>query len=86
MSSTTLLPQQALVEPGNMPGGTVYTDTVVFSPPEAYINDAPYQIAIIDLDEGGRQTVRIEGDNVVIGDRVEFVDFRNGIPFYRKPL
>lgn len=86
MSSTTLLPERAAVATARPSGGTVYTDTVVFSPPEAYVNDAPYQIAIIDLDDGGRLTVRIEGDNVAIGDRVEFLEYRNGIAYYRKPL
>ena len=37
----------------NDPGsGTVYTETVVYSPPEAYVNDVPYQLAIVEL--GGR--------------------------------
>ncbi len=26
--------------------GTIYTETVVYSPPEAYVNDVPYQLAI----------------------------------------
>lgn len=82
--STTLLPQRKKIRTGPPTGGTVYTDTVVFSPPEAFVNDAPYQIAIVDLDDGGRLTGRIEGDLVAIGDRVDFVDFRNGIPFFRK--
>jgi uncharacterized OB-fold protein len=86
MSSVTLLPKRAPVDTEKPPAGTVYTDTVIFSPPEAFVKDAPYQIAIVDLDDGERTTVRIDGDNVVIGDRVEFVELRNGIPFYRKPL
>ena len=40
-------------------GGTVYTETVVYSAPEQLMAEAPYQIAIIDLDSGGRLTVRI---------------------------
>lgn len=82
--STTLLPERELVETAGPGGGTVYTDTVIFSAPEAFVKDAPYQIAIIDLDEGGRLTARVDGDPVSIGDRVEFADFRNGIPFFRK--
>jgi uncharacterized OB-fold protein len=90
--STTLildipvLEKRAPIDVGHPSGGTVYTDTVVFSPPEAFVKDAPYQIAIIDLDEGGRLTARIDGDNVVIGDRVGFLEYRGGIPFFRKPL
>ena len=30
--------------------GTVYTETVVHSAPEAYVSEAPYQIAIIALE------------------------------------
>jgi uncharacterized protein len=68
--------------------GIVYTETVVHSPPEQFASDAPYQIAIIELESGGRLTVRIVGkepvDRVGIGDRVEFVEDRNGIPYYRR--
>ncbi len=65
--------------------GSVYTETVVWSPPEAYANDVPYQLAILDLDGGGKLTVRILGDRVQIGDRVTFAESRNGVPYYRKP-
>jgi uncharacterized OB-fold protein len=66
--------------------GVVYTETVVHSAPEAFVNDAPYQIAIVALDAGGRITVRIEGDRVSIGDRVRFAGYRNEIPFFHKHL
>ena len=39
--------------------GTVYTETVVYSPPEAYVNDVPYQLAIVELDGGRRITGRV---------------------------
>jgi uncharacterized OB-fold protein len=69
----------------NSPGsGTVYTETVVFSPPEAYVNDVPYQLAIIQLDSGRRLTARIAGDRAQIGDPVSFVEFRNNVAFFRK--
>jgi uncharacterized OB-fold protein len=68
--------------------GTVYTETIVHSPPEQYAADAPYQLAIIDLDAGGRLTVRILGkephERAHIGDRVEFVGERDGVAYYRK--
>jgi uncharacterized OB-fold protein len=64
--------------------GVVYTETVVHSPPEQFVNDAPYQIAIVQLDSGGRITARIAGARVSIGDRVEFVDHRSQIPFFQK--
>jgi uncharacterized OB-fold protein len=73
----------------NPPGpGVVYTETVVYSPPEAFAREAPYQLAIIALDDGERITARIVAasdlDRVQIGDRAEFVEFRNEIPFYKK--
>jgi uncharacterized OB-fold protein len=51
--------------------GTVYTETVVHSAPEAFAAEAPYQVAIVELDSGGRITARILGERVRIGDRVE---------------
>jgi uncharacterized OB-fold protein len=64
--------------------GTVYTETVVFSPPEAYVNDVPYQLAIIELEGGRRITGRIDGERAQIGDRVTFAEFRADVPFFRK--
>ena len=64
--------------------GTVYTETVVWSPPEAYVNDVPYQLAIVQLENGRRITGRIDGDRAQIGDRVVFAEFRNQVPFFRK--
>jgi uncharacterized OB-fold protein len=69
----------------NSPGsGIVYTETVVYSPPEAYVNDVPYQLAIVELEGGRRLTGRIEGERAHIGDSVSFVQFRNEVPFFRK--
>lgn len=68
--------------------GVVYTETIVHSPPEQYANDAPYQLAIIDLHPGGRLTVRVLGttleERAHIGDRVTFVEEKNGVAYYRK--
>lgn len=68
--------------------GTVYTETIVHSPPEQYAADAPYQLAIIDVDSGARLTVRILGkephERARIGDRVSFVEERSGVAYYRK--
>jgi len=64
--------------------GTVYTETVIWSAPEAFAADVPYQTAIVSLDEGSRVTVRVEGDRVTIGDHVTEVEPRGGIPFFRK--
>ncbi len=67
-----------------MKSGIVYTETVVHAAPEQFVADAPYQLAIVSLEEGGRLTARVDGECVVIGDRVDFVEDRNGIPFFRK--
>jgi len=67
-----------------MKSGIVYTETVVHAAPEQFVADAPYQLAIVSLGEGGRLTARIDGERVVIGDRVDFLEDRNGIPFFRK--
>ncbi len=62
----------------------VYTETVVHMAPEQFAADAPYQLAIVTLEAGRRRTVRIAGERVEIGDAVEFVEDRNGVPFFRK--
>jgi uncharacterized OB-fold protein len=66
----------------------VYTETVVFAPPEQYAADAPYQLAIVDLPSGERTTVRILGktpsERISIGDRVTFVNEESGVRYYRK--
>ena len=66
--------------------GTVYTETVIYSAPEPFFEEAPYQTAIIDLDGGGRLTARIvSGERVSIGEHVMEADSRGGVPFFRKP-
>ena len=68
--------------------GVVYTETVVYSPPEQFAADAPYQLAIIDRKDGTRVTVRILGkepaDRARIGDFVVFNEERNGVLYYKK--
>jgi uncharacterized OB-fold protein len=61
----------------------VYTETVVHAPPAEFVADAPYQLAIVSLDGGGRLTVRILGARVKIGDKVELAETRDGIEFFR---
>jgi len=65
--------------------GTVYTETVVWSAPERWVADAPYQIAIVDLGER-RVTARVLGARVAIGDAVEFVEERDGVAYFRKMM
>ncbi len=64
--------------------GVVYTETVVHSATPQFAADAPYQLAIVALDSGGRITVRISGDRAEIGDRVVFIEERDGVAYYRK--
>ena len=64
--------------------GTVYTETTIYSPPEAFATDAPYQIAIVSLEDGKRVTVRIAGEPVRIGDSVSLTDTRDGILFFAR--
>lgn len=64
----------------------VYTETVVHTPPERYAADAPYQLAIVQSPNGGRFTVRILNSGGAgrahIGDKVRFLEEREGVPFY----
>lgn len=68
--------------------GVVFTETIVHAATEQFAADVPYQLAIIDLDRGDRVTVRVLGkaaeDRARIGDRVRFVEERNGVAYYRK--
>ncbi len=64
--------------------GTIYTETVVYMAPEQFVADAPYQLAIVTLADGRRLTARISGEHVNIGDEVESIEDRDGIPFFRK--
>jgi uncharacterized OB-fold protein len=64
--------------------GVIYTETVVHAPPEQFAADAPYQLAIVTLEDGKRLTARILGDRVAIGDAVELAENRDGVSFFRK--
>lgn len=68
----------------NSTAARVFTETVVWAAPEAYVHEAPYQLAIIEFENGDRATVRILGDRVQIGDPVEFVEIRDTVAFFRK--
>jgi uncharacterized OB-fold protein len=66
--------------------GVVYTETIVHLAPEAFVQDAPYQVVIIVLDSGGRVTARIQGEPASVGERVDFLEFRNDIPYFKKAI
>jgi uncharacterized OB-fold protein len=64
--------------------GTIYTETVVHIAPPAFQADVPYQVAIVDCNDGTRITARIEGERVSIGDHVAESESREGVSFFRK--
>ena len=64
--------------------GIVYTETVVYSAPEAFVKDVPYQIAIVTLDDGRRVTGRVVDERVSVDDPVELIEERDGVPYFRK--
>ena len=71
-----------------MSGGIIYTETIVHSAPEQFVNEAPYQLVIVTLDsDGHRVTGRMNPpDRATIGDAVDFDHDRNGIPYFKKSL
>jgi uncharacterized OB-fold protein len=65
--------------------GIVYTETLIHAAPREFLAEAPYQLVIVTLPDGTRRTGRVvPGDRVVIGDRVEAAEEKNGIPYFRK--
>ena len=69
-----------------MRSGIVYTETVVHLAPPAFAEDAPYQVAIVTLEDGSRLTARITGERVAIGDRVVESDPPADPPQFQKSL
>ena len=64
-----------LVETGIDGNGTVYTHTTIRVAPAAYRDQAPYDIAIIELKPDLRISARLSGiasDEIKIGDKVAF--------------
>ncbi len=71
------------VEPFDLSGrGKVYSWTTLHAAAEPFEKDLPFQIAIIQLEEGPRLTARIDGDHVEIDDEVRFVRERDGAKFF----
>lgn len=64
--------------------GTVYTETVVYAAPTAFADEAPYQVAIIKLQDGGSVTARIVGERIAIDDAVVETDPVHNAPAFRK--
>ncbi len=56
--------------------GRIYSFTEVHSPPEGFEEQAPYVLAIVELEEGARvmgQIVDVKKEDVKIGQEVEAV-------------
>jgi uncharacterized protein len=66
--------------------GVVYTETVVHLAPPAFAAEAPYQVAIVTLEDGSRLTARISGERVAIGDAVSESDPPADPPQFHKTL
>ena len=64
--------------------GFVYSETVVWAAPTAFVDEAPYQLAIIEREDGERVTGRISGARVEIDDPVRLIENRNGVLFFEK--
>jgi uncharacterized OB-fold protein len=53
------------LQPEAVPGtGKIYTYTVIRVPPAALAAEAPYVVAVIDLDDGVRLTTRLQADHI----------------------
>src|SRR5574337_1030228 len=70
-----------LVWPTTLAGhGTLASFTTIRVPPTVFQGQEPYNIAVIDLDEGLRVTARltvVEGREATIGDPVIFEEIRS---------
>lgn len=66
--------------------GIIYTETVIHAAPQAFVAGAPYQIAIVELEDGRRIPARIVGPRVAIGDRVALRQERDGVYFFEREL
>jgi hypothetical protein len=62
--------------------GKVYTCTTLYAAAEPFEKDLPFQIAIVELDEGPRLTVRIEGRRVAIDDLIHLAREQEGTRFF----
>lgn len=68
--------------------GTVYTETIVHAAPAAFADEAPYQVVIVELKDGGKVTARFIADRpgewAVIGDALIETEACHEAPAFRK--
>ena len=62
--------------------GRVYSCTTLHAAAERFEKDLPFQIAIVELDEGVRLTARIRGAGVDVDGAVRWVEERDGVHFF----
>ena len=60
----------------------VYSCTTLYAAAEVHEKDLPFQIAILELEEGARVSARITGPPVAIGDAVTLAGERDGVYFF----
>ena len=65
-----------------MTQGRVYSCTTLYAAAEPFEKDLPFQIAIVEFEDGQRLTVRITGPRVDIGDNVKLVEEKDGVQFF----
>ena len=65
--------------------GKVYSQTTLHAAAAPFEKDLPFQMAIIELEEGPRLTARIEGEPAAIDDQLRAVRESDGIWFFRCP-
>jgi uncharacterized OB-fold protein len=63
--------------------GIVYAVTTLHAAAERFESDTPFQIAIVDIEDVGRTTVRIVGPSVRIGDTVVALGEKDGVWLFR---
>lgn len=61
--------------------GKVASFTVIRYPPQGFEKDAPYLVALIDIENGPRAIARLTnvGENIEIGESVTFLRNTNGV-------
>jgi uncharacterized OB-fold protein len=67
--------------------GTVYSESIVHSPPAELLGQAPYQLLLVTLSDGRRVMGRgAAGQNLSINDPVTLKESREGVLFFEKSL
>lgn len=73
------------LEPAQLSGrGRIYSFSVVHAAPARFEKEAPYVLAIIELEEGPRLSGRLSRGEPAIEAEVELEKIENGIHFFRR--